>query len=86
MDAKIKPGYDIQAQAPVCADLSKTGHMCVAGRTGSGKSVAALYALNSPLSRPVEKDLSIADFKKSGGYKGLSRNKEMENLGNGSKN
>lgn len=86
MEAKIKPGFDIQTQAQIYADFSKTRHSCYAGGTGSGKSVATLYALNSVLSLPVEKKLFIADFKKSGGYKGLSHNKEMENLGDGSKN
>lgn len=74
MDAKIKLGYDIQTKAPIRADLGRTGHICIAGGTGSGKTTATLYALNSVLSLPVEVDLSIGDFKKSGDYKGLSRN------------
>lgn len=74
MDAKIKLGYDIQTQAPIYADLSKTAQMCVVGGTGSGKTTATLYSLNSVLSLPVEIDLFIGDFKKSGNYKGLSRN------------
>ena len=73
MDAKIKLGFDIQTQAPIYTDLYKTGHLCIAGGTGSGKSVATLYALNSVLSLPVEVDLFIGDFKKSGDYRGLSR-------------
>lgn len=73
MDAKIKLGFDIQTQAPIYADLDKTGHMCIVGGTGSGKTTATLYALNSVLSLPVEVDLFIGDFKKSGDYKGLSR-------------
>lgn len=74
MTAKIKLGFDIQTQAPIYADLDETGHMCAAGGTGSGKTTATLYALNSILSLPVEVDLFIGDFKKSGDYKGLSRN------------
>lgn len=74
MDAKIKLGYDIQTQAPIYADLCKTAHACYAGGTDSGKSTSVLFALNGLLSLPVEVDLFIADFKKSGDYKGLSRN------------
>lgn len=74
MDAKIKLGYDIQTQAPIYADLSKTAHACFAGGTNSGKSTAVSFSLNGVLSLPVEVDLFIADFKKSGDYKGLSRN------------
>ena len=74
MDAKIKLGFDIQTQAPVYADLYKTGNMCVVGGTGSGKTISIFFTLNSVLSLPVEIDLFIGDFKKSGNYKGLSRN------------
>lgn len=73
MGEKIKLGFDIHTQAPVCADLRKTGHLCITGGTGSGKTTATLFALNSVLNLPVEIDLSIGDFKKSGDYKGLSR-------------
>lgn len=72
MNAKIKLGFDIQTQAPIYADLEKTGHMCIVGGTGSGKTTATLYALNSLLSLTVEMDLFIGDFKKSGDYKGMS--------------
>lgn len=74
MDTKIKLGNDIQTQAPIYADLYETGHMCIVAGTGGGKTTATRYALNSVLSLPVEVDLFIADFKKSGDYKGLSRN------------
>ena len=68
----IKLGYDIQTKTPVYADLDKTGHLCIVGGTGSGKTVATLYALNSVLSLPAGASLYIGDFKKSGDYKGLS--------------
>lgn len=74
MGAKIKLGYDIQTQAPVYADLYKTGNMCSVGGTGSGKTISTFFTLSSVLSLPVKIDLFIGDFKKSGNYKGLSRN------------
>lgn len=68
----VKIGFDIQTGAPIRADLSSTGHFCVAGGTGSGKSMAILYMLNSVLSLPARVELHIADFKKSGDYAGLT--------------
>ena len=73
MDETIRLGVDISTRAPICADLGRTGHMSIVGGTGSGKTVATLYALNSVLSLPVGISLFIGDFKKSGDYKGLSR-------------
>lgn len=68
----IKLGRDIQTGATIYADLGKTGHACYVGGTGSGKTTATLYALNSVLNLP-DVELYIGDFKKSGDYKGLSR-------------
>lgn len=74
MTNKIKLGFDIQTQAPICADLGQTGHLCLVGGTGSGKTTASLYILNSILSLPEEVGLYIGDFKQSGDFRRLSHN------------
>lgn len=38
-------GYNILTEKPIVADMEQTGHACIVGGTGSGKSVATLYIL-----------------------------------------
>lgn len=70
----VKLGYDAQFKTPICADISVTGHACIVGGTGSGKSIATLYFLYNLLKTVENVELWIGDFKKSGDYKGLSKN------------
>ncbi len=72
INTKIKLGTDIETSVPIKADIDKTGHMCVAGGTGSGKSMFVLYVLYNLLKLLVPVVLYIGDFKKSGDYKGIS--------------
>lgn len=74
--ALINLGFDLQTRFPVQADIFRTGHTCIVGGTGSGKSMATLYALYGILSLPYQVQLYIGDFKKSGDYKGISKNFE----------
>lgn len=67
----IQFGYNILTDKPVIADLEQTGHLCIVGGTGSGKSVGILYFLYNLLKNYNVK-LTICDFKKSGDYKGIS--------------
>lgn len=67
----IQFGYNVLTEKPINADMEKTGHVCVVGGTGSGKSVATLYFLYNLLKNYNVK-LTICDFKKSGDYKGIS--------------
>lgn len=76
----IQIGYNVLTEKPILADLTKTGHICVVGGTGAGKSVATLYLLYRLLKNYKAK-LFICDFKKSGDYKGISDNfAEFENV------
>lgn len=70
----VKLGYDAQFKTPICVDISITGHTCIVGGTGSGKSIATLYFLYNLLKTVEDVELWIGDFKKSGDYKGLSKN------------
>lgn len=74
--AIINLGYDLQTWLPILADIFKTGHTCIVGGTGSGKSIATMYFLYGILSLPYQVQLYIGDFKKSGDYKGISKNFE----------
>ena len=67
----LQLGYNILSETPIVADMTRTGHVCVVGGTGSGKSVATLYFLYNLLKNYRVK-LFICDFKKSGDYKGIS--------------
>jgi len=62
----------METSAPITADIAKTGHLCVVGGTGSGKSMFVLYALYYLLKLLVSVVLYIGDFKKSGDYKGIA--------------
>ena len=71
-DYTIAIGYNLLLQNDtINIDLEKTGHMCIAGGSGSGKSMLQLYILYklSSISPPI--DLYIGDFKRSGDYKGV---------------
>lgn len=70
----VKLGYDAQFKTPICVDISVTGHVCIVGGTGSGKSIATLYFLYNLLKTVENVKIWIGDFKKSGDYKGLSKN------------
>ncbi|WP_313186906.1 hypothetical protein [Lacrimispora sp.] len=70
----VKLGYDAQYRTPIFANFSDTGHLCCIGGTGSGKSMAVLYFLYNLLKTVENVELWIGDFKKSGDYKGLSKN------------
>lgn len=71
MVLRMMLGYDIEYRIPITCDINKTGHFCIVGGTGSGKSVAVLYFLYRLLGLPVPVELYIGDFKKSGDYKGM---------------
>lgn len=67
----LQLGYNILTEKPIVADMQNTGHACIVGGTGSGKSVATLYILYNLL-KNYDVKLTICDFKKSGDYEGLS--------------
>ena len=70
----IKAGYLTEAGlfAPLSIDLDRFPHWLIAGRSGSGKSVLLLYALNSLLSFQLQ--LFLADPKGSGDFRGITPN------------
>lgn len=70
----IKIGVDIQTGQPLLVDLYSTGHFCITGSTNSGKSLATLYFLYGILSLQSNVELSVADFKRSNDYNGISPN------------
>ena len=67
----MRIGYNIITGFEILIDLLITGHICLVGGTGSGKSYATLYLIYNLL-RNYNTQLYIADFKKSGDYKGIS--------------
>lgn len=67
----LQLGYNVLTEKPIIADMEITGHACLVGGTGSGKSVATLYLLYNLLKNYSVK-LTICDFKKSGDYKDIS--------------
>lgn len=69
----IQLGYNILTEKSILADMYETGHCAIVGGTGTGKSVATLYFLYNLL-KSYDVTLFICDFKKSGDYKGLSKN------------
>lgn len=71
----IKAGFiaDAGLFAPLSIDLDRFPHWLIAGRSGSGKSVLLLYALNSLLNFfPLL--LFLADPKGSGDFRGITPN------------
>lgn len=73
-ETKIKLGTDIKTSVSITADINKTGHICIVGGTGSGKSMCVLYILYQLLKLLIPVYLCIGDFKKSGDYKGITPN------------
>jgi len=71
---RINIGYDIQTNTFIHMDIYRTGHVCIVGGTGSGKSMAALYMLYGIFSASCLATLYIGDFKKSGDYRGITQN------------
>lgn len=69
---EIKLGTDIETSVPIMADIKKTGHICIVGGSGSGKSMCVLYILYHLLKLLIPVHLFIGDFKKSGDYKGIA--------------
>lgn len=67
----LQLGYNLLTEQPITAEILETGHVCIVGGTGSGKSVATLYFLYQLL-KNYNVELYIADFKKSGDYKGIT--------------
>lgn len=67
----LKLGYNILTETPILVDIDTTGHTCIVGGTGSGKSVATLYFLYGLL-KNYNVILTICDFKMSGDYRGVS--------------
>lgn len=71
-DYKVMLGYDAEYKTCINAYLDKTGHFCIVGGTGSGKSVATLFLLYKVLRTGIPTELYIGDFKKSGDYVAIS--------------
>ncbi len=67
-------GRDAEYGNNISADFDKTGHLCLVGGTGSGKSFAALSILANLLTLPISAELFICDFKKSGDFAGITEN------------
>ena len=67
----LQLGYNLISEEPIIVDMELTGHICIVGGTGSGKSMAALYILYNLLKNYNVK-LTICDFKKSGDYKDIT--------------
>lgn len=67
----LQLGYNFLTEQPITAEILETGHVCIVGGTGSGKSVATLYFLYQLL-KNYSAELYIADFKKSGDYAGIT--------------
>lgn len=68
----IKLGTDIETSLPITVDVSKVGHFCITGGTGSGKTIITLYILYNMLKLLVSVVLYIGDFKRTGDYKGIT--------------
>ncbi len=67
----MKLGYNVITESPILVNFEETGHICIVGGTGSGKTVATLYIVYN-LIKNYDVKISICDFKKSGDYKGIS--------------
>lgn len=70
----ITIGFNLEHRTAIRADISQTGHICIVGGTGSGKSMLTLYLLYNIFRLQMPVKLYIGDFKKSGDYKGISDN------------
>ena len=70
---RVKVGGEnfLEGFSPLYVSLLKSPHWLIAGGSGSGKSVACLYWLNS-LVGTNQVELWVADFKKSGDFEGIS--------------
>lgn len=64
-------GYNLLTEKPITVNMENTGHACIVGGTGSGKSIATLYFLYNLLKNYKVK-LTICDFKKTGDYECIS--------------
>ena len=67
----MKIGYNVLTLMPITVDIGITGHVCIVGGTGTGKSICTLYLLYN-LAKNYEVKLWICDFKKTGDYVGIS--------------
>lgn len=65
-------GRNLRHGTDIRADIMQTGHICIVGGTGSGKSMLTLYLLYNISRLQIPTQLYIADFKKSGDYTGIS--------------
>jgi hypothetical protein len=73
MTEKIQIGFDMERYfVPIFINLLTTGHFCIVGSTGSGKSLFVLYVLYGLLNIQSGFRLYIGDFKKSGDYTGVT--------------
>lgn len=70
----IPLGFDAEYRTTISANIAKTGHLCLVGGTGSGKSMATLYFLYKLLGKKIPLELYLGDFKKSGDYNKISHN------------
>lgn len=68
----ITIGFNLEHRTAIRADISQTGHICIVGGTGSGKSILTLYLLYNIFRLQMPVKLYIGDFKKSGDYKGIT--------------
>lgn len=57
----IQLGYNLNTELPITADILKTGHTCIVGGTGSGKTVGTLYLLYQ-LHKNNTAELYIGDY------------------------
>jgi len=65
-------GCNLEHYTDIHADISQTGHICIVGGTGSGKTTYVSYLIYSIFRLQIPVELYICDFKKSGDYKGIS--------------
>lgn len=64
-------GYNPITGFEISIDLLQIGQICIVGGTGSGKTYETMYLLYNLL-KEYKTKLYIADFKKSGDYKGIT--------------
>lgn len=73
----IQLGYDLITEQPITAEILETGHVCIVGGSGSGKTIATMYILynllkNNGIGEKSNVELSLGDFKQSGDYTGIT--------------